>query len=259
MAVTAQHGLAQRPDHAETVALNGSKIYYERYGTGTPLFFFHGYTQSSISWHGLVRHYADEYSVYLVDLKGHGRSGMFTETLSVWAVAEEVAALIAHLGLEEILAIGYSYGGEVLFQLALLRPELVRSMVVIGSCGSWEANDFPQVVEFFQYGNIENMPWMHEQQTSDAQIRAILDQLENYAIAVSDEELRSITTRTLLVLGDRDEMIHFDCVLRAMAQMPDVSLWVVPKTGHRAHRNMNEDDFVRLSRTFFARTALFGD
>lgn len=45
---------------------------------------------------------------------------------------------------------------------------------------------------------------MKEQQTNDEQIHSILDQTINYAVSVSDDEMKSINTKTLFVFGDQD-------------------------------------------------------
>ena len=62
---------------------------------------------------------------------------MFTEKLSIKSVASDVDALIHYLKLDSINAIGFSYGGDVLVQLALMNPDLIKSMIIIGACGSW--------------------------------------------------------------------------------------------------------------------------
>lgn len=85
-------------------------------------------------------------------------------------------------------------------------------MIIIGSCGSWNAKDFPNWVELLSYKNIENLPWMREQQTSEEQIRLILEQVPNYNVSVSNAEMKSIRTRTLFVLGDQDDGTSLECI-----------------------------------------------
>lgn len=235
----------------ETVSLNGSSIYYEVYGKGEPLLLLHGITQSSKSWYPFVQDYAGTYEVYVIDLKGHGKSGPFKEKLSIKSVAEDVDALVKYLKLENINAIGFSYGGDVLFQLALMHPGLIKSMISIGACGTWNANDFPDFVEYLSYKNIENLPWMKEQQLSDAQSKAILDQMPNYIVYVSDEELRNIEASVLLVLGDQDDSIPLDYISRVRENLPSSYLWILPHTGHSAHVGSNKAEFVRISKEFF--------
>lgn len=244
-------GYSQKFNRADTIELNGIKTYYEVYGHGKPLFFFHGFTQSSQSWNQFISEYNNEYEIYLVDLMGHGKSSAFTEELSVRAAAQNLMDLIKYLGLENINAIGYSYGGEILFQLALINPDLIKSMIILGSCGTWNAEDFPDFVEYLSYKNLENLPWMRDQQISDERIRNILDQVPNYSVQLSEAELKSIKTRTLLVVGDNDHATPLECVIRTKKNMPNAFLWIVPNTGHRVHLDKNKDLFIKTSKDFF--------
>lgn len=187
---------SQNPKYTDTIDLNGLHTYYEVYGNGNPLFLLHGFTQSSQSWIPVITEYSNEYEVYLVDLMGHGKSSPFTENISIRSAAQNLKDLMEYLELDSINAIGYSYGGEILFQLALLEPDLIKSMIIIGSCGTWEAKEFPEFVEYLSYKNIENLPWMHDQQINEDRIKNILEQSPNYSVIVSEDELRSIKTRT---------------------------------------------------------------
>ena len=243
---------SQTPKKAETVTLNGIDIYYEVYGTGEPLFLLHGFTQSSKSWLPYISHYENTFEIYLVDLRGHGKSSWFKEKINLRSVAKDVDALVGHLKLDRINAIGYSYGGEVLFQLALVHPDLVKSMIIIGSCGTWHANEFPDFVQYLSYKNINNLPWMREQQTNEEQIKSILAQMPNYNVTVSEEELKSIRTRTLIVHGDKDIATPVECVAKAKQNIPNSFLWVLPNTEHGAHTGEHKEAFIRISKEFFS-------
>jgi steroid delta-isomerase-like uncharacterized protein len=248
---TTTTALSQTPQKSETVFLNGVNIYYEVYGNGTPLLFLHGFTHSSKAWMPYLNDYIDDFEIYLVDLRGHGKSSPFNENLSIKAVAQDIDALVKHLKLDSINAIGYSYGGDVLFQLALLRPGLIKSMVVIGACGICNMNNFPKWVEFLSYKNIDNLPWMREVQSNEEQIKSILAQVRNYNVSVSESEFKSIQSRVLLVIGDNEDSILWEDILKAKNNLPDASLWVVPNTGHGAHKEHNKDDFIIKSKQFF--------
>ena len=181
---------------------------------------------------------------------GHGKSSPFVENVSVKAAARNLMSLIEYLNLENINAIGYSYGGEILFQLALIDPQLIKSMIIIGSCGTWNAEDFREFVEYLSYKNLENLPWMLEQQMNDQRIKNILDQVPNYSVQLSDAELKSIKTRTLLVVGDSDQATPLECIIRTKTNMPNASLWIVPNAGHRVHHDKNKDLFIKTSKAF---------
>ncbi|MEX0968584.1 MAG: alpha/beta hydrolase [Bacteroidia bacterium] len=245
------NGNSQKFNRADTIELNGIHTYYEVYGHGKALFLLHGFTQSLQSWKQFIHEYSNEYKIYLVHLMGHGRSSAFVEEVSVRSAAQNLMDLIEYLGLDNINAIGYSYGGEILFQLALIKPDLIKSMIIVGSCGTWNAEDFPQFVEYLSYANLENLPWMRDQQISDDRIKNILDQVPNYSVQLNEADLKSIKTLTLLVVGDNDHATPLECIIRTKAKMPNAFLWVVPNTGHWVHLDGNKDLFIKTSKDFF--------
>lgn len=241
---------SQLPKKAETVHLKGSDIYYEVHGSGKPLLLLHGFTHSSKSWLPYLDDFSTDFEVYLIDLKGHGKSSQFTDKLSIRAAAYDVLELIEYLKIDSINAIGYSYGGDVLFQLALLKPGLINSMVIIGACGICDIRKFPKWIDFLSYENISNLPWMREVHQSEDQIKSILNQVKNYNVNVTEAEFRSIKTRVLLVIGDGEDSILWEDILRAKNNLPDVSLWVIPNTGHGAHKDKNKEEFTAKSKNF---------
>jgi pimeloyl-ACP methyl ester carboxylesterase len=161
-----------------------------------------------------------------------------------------------HLKLKNVNAIGYSYGGDVLFQLALLDSGLIKSMISIGACGSWNAKEHPAFLEFLSYKNIDNLKWVHDHQTTEAQIKALLDQLPNYSASITDKELKRIQAKTLIILGDQDNIITLESVAFARKYLSRSYLWILPNTGHGAHEGKNKIDFVRVSKEFFSQSWL---
>ena len=160
-----------------------------------------------------------------------------------------------HLKLKNINAIGFSYGGNVLFQLALLDSGLIKSMISIGACGNWNAEEHPDLIERLSYKNIGNLKWIREHQSNEAQIKVLLDQLsDRTAASMSDEELKKIQTKALIVLGDEDDLTPIASVAFARRYLPHSYLWILPNTEHRAHDGKNKNDFVRVSKEFFSQT-----
>ena len=244
--------LANKPTKAETVLINGKNIYYEVYGKGTPLFMLHGYTQSSEVWRDHVNDYIDDYQVYLVDLTGHGKSDAFTEILSIGKVAEDLNMLVQYLKLDKINALGFSYGGDVLYQLALINPSLIDSMVTIGSLGSWSIKDYPEIESSYTYEKAKDYPWIKGAHKSDEQVRIMFEQFKNYSIRMSNDDLKRIKTNVLIVAGDNDQGVPLEEVIRSKKYLPKSELWIIPNVGHGGHDAENKDAFVRVSKVFLA-------
>jgi pimeloyl-ACP methyl ester carboxylesterase len=238
---------------SESISVHGKNLYYEVYGEGEPLFLLHGYTQSSKSWKPYVTHYEKEYEVYLIDLTGHGKSEPFKEDLSVRSVANDLNSLIQYLQLEKIKAIGFSFGGDVLYQLALINPSLLESMITIGAVGTWTVNDFPEYLKAFTFENRNNFPWLKTSHDGDEHIKAMMNQFKNYTIELTDEELQSIHPEVLIMIGDDDEGMDLEEVARVKKNLPKSDLWILPNVAHGAHEGETKDEFILKSKAFLSK------
>jgi pimeloyl-ACP methyl ester carboxylesterase len=91
----------------------------------------HGLASNSRLWDGAAEALARRgYHVVAVDQRGHGRSDKPDDGYDMATVATDLAGLITGLGLERPVVAGQSWGGNVVVELALRRPDLVR-----GVCG----------------------------------------------------------------------------------------------------------------------------
>src|SRR5947199_1995690 len=113
--------------------VNGIKLYYEIHGTGRPLILLHGGLGAIEMFGPNLPALAKGRQVIAVDLQGHGRTADIDRPLSVALMADDIAALIRHLGLENADVLGYSLGGGVALQTAIRHPEVVRKLVVVSS------------------------------------------------------------------------------------------------------------------------------
>lgn len=241
---------SQTPKKAESVSVNGTTLYYQTHGTGKPLLLLHGYTQSSVMWESYIKDFEKEYEVYLIDLTGHGKSEAFKEDLSIRSVAEDLNTLIHYLNLDEIKAIGFSFGGDVLYQLALINPTLISSMITIGAVGTWTIKDFPEYLEVFTFENRANYPWLKTSHRNDEQVRAILDQFKNYTVSLSNGELQSIQAEVMIMIGDDDPSMDLKEAVRVKENVPNSDLWILPNVSHSAHEGENKEEFIKRAKSF---------
>jgi len=113
--------------------VNGIKLYYEVAGTGRPLILLHGSLGAIEMFGPNLPALAAGRQVIAVDLQAHGRTADIDRPLSVELMADDIAALIKHLGLERADIMGYSLGGGVALQTAIRHPEEVRRLVVVST------------------------------------------------------------------------------------------------------------------------------
>jgi pimeloyl-ACP methyl ester carboxylesterase len=242
-----------QPKLSDFAEVNGTKLYYEVYGTGEPLFLLHGFTQSSVAWKSFVAEYAKDFEVYLVDLRGHGKSEIFNEKFSVAQSAEDLLALLQQLKLKKIKAIGMSFGGDILLQVGTINPGILESIIVIAANADWNAQDYPEMLKTYTFDKVDQFQWIYDFHTGgDTQIRTITEELANYKIKLSDDQIKKIKSKTLLLVGDSDGQISLKSMLRLYNLISDSQFWVVPDTAHYAHDGDNKNEFLRISKSFLS-------
>jgi pimeloyl-ACP methyl ester carboxylesterase len=113
--------------------VNGINLYYEIHGSGRPLVLLHGGLGSGEMFGPILPALAAEHHVIAVDLQGHGRTADIYRPIDIRLMADDIVALIGHLGLERTDVMGYSLGGGVAFWTAVKHPELVGRLVVVAA------------------------------------------------------------------------------------------------------------------------------
>jgi pimeloyl-ACP methyl ester carboxylesterase len=194
--------------------VNGIRLYYETQGSGSPIVLLHGGLGALEMWGDYLPALAKGHQVIAVDLQGHGRTADIERPLSVFHMADDVAALIEHLGLEKPDLFGYSLGGKVALQIAIRHPDLVGRMVVVSTAIRRNAF-YPEILQ--QQGFLsgaaaemmKNTP-MYELYASIAprveDFPRLLDKIGEAMRVDFDfsDDVAKITAETLVVAGDAD-------------------------------------------------------
>ncbi|MBO9562671.1 MAG: alpha/beta hydrolase [Niastella sp.] len=91
---------------------DGTEIYYKDWGTGQPIMFHHGWPLSSDDWDAQMFFFLEKgFRVIAHDRRGHGRSTQTDQGNEMDTYAADVAQLVAHLKLENVIHVGHSTGG----------------------------------------------------------------------------------------------------------------------------------------------------
>ena len=112
------------------VEVNGLNLYFETHGAGRPLILLHGGLGSGEMFGPILPALAERHQIIAPDLQGHGRTADIDRPIDIRLMADDIAALIEHLGLDEPDVVGYSLGGGVALQTAIKYPAMVRRQVV---------------------------------------------------------------------------------------------------------------------------------
>ena len=126
--------------------VNGVSLYYEEHGSGSPLVLLHGGIGAGEMFGAILPALGADRRVITVDLQGHGGTADVDRPLRPETMADDVAALIEHLGLAEADVMGYSLGGLVALRTAIQHPQRVRRLVLV-SIGFRRDGSYPEAVE----------------------------------------------------------------------------------------------------------------
>jgi len=194
--------------------VNGIKLYYEIQGSGKPLVLLHGGLGAIEMFGPNLAALAKGHQVIGVDLQGHGRTADIDRPLSVQFMADDIAALIKHLGLQSADIMGYSLGGGVALQTAIRHPEVVNKLVVVST--PFRRNGFyPDILA--QQGQVTAAAAQGMKQTPMYQMYASLaPRPQDWARLLGkigdamkvdfdfSDQIKGIKATTLIVAGDAD-------------------------------------------------------
>ena len=124
------NGTTETMGTGEYAEVNGINLYYERHGSGRPLILLHGGLGSGEMFGPILPALSEHHRVIVVDLQGHGRTADIDRPIDARLMADDIAALIEHLGLEKPDLVGYSLGGGVAFFTAVKYPQKVGKLVM---------------------------------------------------------------------------------------------------------------------------------
>ena len=108
-------------------------------GDGPPVLLLHGWMFSAdLNWYRAYDALIDAgYRVLAVDHRGHGRGLRTPEPFTLKDCADDAAALLAHLKVQPVMAVGYSMGGPIASLLARDHPQLVAGLVLGATSMDW--------------------------------------------------------------------------------------------------------------------------
>jgi len=194
--------------------VNGLNLYYEIHGQGQPLILLHGGLGTIGMFAQLLPALVETRQVIGVELQAHGHTADIDRRLSFEFMADDIAALIKHLGLAKADLCGYSVGGGVALQTAIRHPDVVRKLVVVSAPYAHDGW-YPEVRAGMRALNVEAAKGMvgspmHQAYVSVApqpeawpqlvtRLGRMVGQDYNWSKSVS-----AIKVPTMIVIGDAD-------------------------------------------------------
>ena len=128
--------------------VDGVELYYEVHGDGPPLIMLHGGVTPSEIFGAPLAEMAKAHKVVAFHFQGHGLSKESSRPWSFEVFADDVAALMDHLGIKQANVMGYSSGALVALQTAIRHPQLVDKLIVISTAFRSDGY-YPEVLKAF--------------------------------------------------------------------------------------------------------------
>ena len=112
------------------LARPGARLAYQVSGDGPAIVLVHGFGLDLRMWDAQAEHLSARYQVVRYDCRGFGASGPFDPAVA-YTHAGDLLALLDHLGIEQAVLAGLSFGGRVVLQAALAAPDRVRGLALL--------------------------------------------------------------------------------------------------------------------------------
>jgi len=142
--IAASHAAVPKPPpppKAPTVpSADGVPIAYEVHGSATPaLILVHCWSCDRSYWKEQIDELSPQFELVLIDLAGHGESGMGRKNYTMESFGEDVAAVVEKLDLKGVVLVGHSMGGNVVVAAAKRLRERVKGVVWVDTYKTLES------------------------------------------------------------------------------------------------------------------------
>ena len=255
------------------IELNGAALHYEVHGEGAPVILIHGGLGSSSQWQPVVPELADGFRVITPDSRGHGRSTNPSAELSYARIADDIADLIATLGVQRPVVGGWSDGGQVTLELGVRHPGAAGALIVGAAYPDFEVSGLRKAHRALLGADETGVP---DPAHLDAQLGESAEEIkalhpdgaEQWRRLVRQtapmwldykglrpDELRTIQTPVLVLAGDHDELVPLDLSVSLYRALPTAELAVCPSLSHDGPTPERAPVFASLLRDFARRNS----
>jgi pimeloyl-ACP methyl ester carboxylesterase len=240
-------------------AADGARIAYEDLGSGRPLVLLHG-LMAHRGFFAAQRALADDFRLILIDLRGHGQSSPAGTDTGVETLAQDVAALVGHLGVEDAIGVGWSLGAAVLWHVlgGPASPRFSGAVVIdmtarLANRADWDLGLAPEICDarslairddFAAFagsagqaifaGPVPEAPWAAAEfaRSDAASIGAIWSSLTQQDFRAA---LGAIRQPTLIVHGAHSHLYGAKTAEHLASALPDARVLRFERSGHAPH------------------------
>jgi len=256
--------------------INGARLYYEMAGSGPPLIMLHGHLLDSGQWDDQFAAFAPYYQTIRYDARGFGQS---TLPPAPFAHHEDLHTLLQQVGIDHAYLLGCSGGGATIIDFALVYPEMVDALILVGTGINGYQPAGPPPPQLLAMG--EALQRGDMVQAVELSLQALTDGPRRTPAEVNPlarERTRAMTTRlfarlpvpgalpqmieppalarlaqiqapTLVIVGSEDQAPLHEIADLVTAQIAGAQKVVTPDAGH--HPNVEQPElFYQIVQTF---------
>jgi len=220
------------------------------------IIFLHGYTDSWRSFECNLPLLSNKFRILAIDQRGHGNSARSSCCYTQTDFAADIDAFMAALEIEKATLVGHSMGGFIAHKVAVDYPQRVQRLVIIGAAptavGNLVLENFnntvqdlidpidPDFVRDFQastfYKPIPSM-FLDTAVSESLKVPSIIwkQTLAGLIVENHASQLSKIKVPTLILWGDRDDIVTLQEQKALQTQIPNSTLKIYRETGHGLH------------------------
>ncbi len=238
-------------------SVNNTRLYYEAAGSGDPLVLIHGFTLDTRMWDDQFEPFAQRYQVVRYDARGFGQSAV--PDGSEYTHADDLLALLNHLGIERAHVVGLSMGGGMAIDFALDYPQATCSLVLVDSVlggYTWQQNWGSREVRAVAGERgvpLAKVAWLNtplfkparEQRAVELRLYEMVHTYSGWHWENANplrtpsvpaiQRLSEIRAPTLIVLGERDLRDFHAIADTLQQQIPNARTVLIPHVGHMSN------------------------
>lgn len=235
-------------------------INYEVHGAahGETLLLLPGLLGSLGQWQRFVQPLSAGFRIILIDLRGHGRSENKQPALEPARMAQDIAGLLDHLGVEQAHVAGYSLGGYLGLMLHLSQPRRVCTLLLHATKFYWSGEAVARMRQQLDPDRMaEKAPGYANQLAEEhggGRWRGLVRQAGDLVArlgeaGLTEGMLRQVLAPVLVSVGDRDELVTLPEAHRLSRALPEGQLLVLPGVRHPL-ASVPEVPLVPMMKTF---------
>lgn len=235
--------------------INNNLIYYEKLGNKkNNLVILHGWGRSHHDWINIGQRLSSHFTVYLIDLPGHGNSKLKPgSSLDTYDYANLIYHFLKKIKLSKITLMGQSFGGKISLIIASRHPELINLLLLVDNAGL-EKRSITTNFKIILVKILNTLPVPIKIKNNIKYLLSSRDYKKAGKLSNSfkqiisqnlDKEANKIKVETLIIWGDKDQEVPIKWAKKAKTLIKNSTLRIVYGAGHHPHLE-KPDQFLEI-------------